>query len=171
MYMIFDLETTIKEIYKRKANPWDDDNWIVAHGWKFEGDEYCSWKYYNKKQREGRCIHIPENVTVIVGHNIKFDLLWEMTMENDSLRAFLKRGGKIWCTQYAEYLLGAQIQEVQMNALNDVAPKYGGTTKIDAVKALWDQGVNTPEIPEDLLIDYLVGTEEENRNAGDIGNT
>jgi DNA polymerase I-like protein with 3'-5' exonuclease and polymerase domains len=171
MYMIFDLETTIYERYKRKANPWYAENWIVAHGWKFEGDKYCSWKYYNEKQREGRWIVIPDNVTVIVGHNIKFDLTWEMVMGNPYLKAFLKRGGKIWCTQYAEYLLGAQVQEVQMNALTDVAPKYGGTKKIDAVKAMWDEGINTPDIPEDLLIDYLVGTEEEGRNAGDIGNT
>jgi DNA polymerase I-like protein with 3'-5' exonuclease and polymerase domains len=169
--MVFDLETTIHEKYKRKANPWYEQNWIVAHGWKIEGDEYCSWKYYNEKQREGRWIVIPDHVTVIIGHNIKFDLLWEMTMGNPYLKAFLKRGGKIWCTQYAEYLLGAQIQEVQMNALTDTAPKYGGTKKIDAVKALWDEGVNTPDIPEDLLIDYLVGTEEEHRNGGDIGNT
>lgn len=171
MYMILDLETTIFQSYKRKANPWDERNWIVAEGWKIEGDAACSWRYYKEKQRIGRCIHIPENVTVIVGHNLKFDLLWEMAMENESLRAFLKRGGRIWCTQYAEYLLGAQTQDVQMNALNDVAPKYGGTAKIDAVKALWEQGVNTPDIPEDLLIDYLVGTEEELRDGGDIGNT
>ncbi|QIG68298.1 DNA polymerase I protein [Rhizobium phage RHph_Y1_20] len=171
MYMIFDSETTTKEAFRRTANPWHEDNWIVAHGWKFEGDQYCSWKYYNEKQRQGRYIRIPANVTLLVGHNIKFDLLWEMVMENPDLRAFLKRGGKIWCTQYVEYLLGAQVQEVQYAALNDVAPKYGGTTKIDAVKAMWEQGINTPDIPEDLLIDYLVGTEEENRDGGDIGNT
>lgn len=170
-YMVFDSETTIKEAYKRKANPWDEDNWIVAHGWKFEGDTYCSWKYYNEKQREGRYVRIPENVTLLVGHNIKFDLLWEMTMGNPDLIAFFKRGGKIWCTQYVEYLLGAHTQEVQYAALTDVAPKYGGTAKIDAVKAMWEQGINTPDIPEDLLIDYLVGTEEEGRDGGDIGNT
>ncbi|WP_197082589.1 DNA polymerase [Bradyrhizobium sp. LTSP885] len=58
-----------------------------------------------------------------------------------------------------------------MAALNDLAPKYGGTTKIDEVKALWEAGVLTSQIPEDLLVDYLVGTPEEDRNGGDIRNT
>ncbi|QXP44077.1 hypothetical protein [Stappia phage SI01] len=170
MYMVFDLETTIYESHQRKANPWDERNWIVAQGWKLQRDPRASWRYFTEKDR-ARYTKIPAEVTYLVGHNIKFDLLWELTMGNPDLQAFFKRGGKIWCTQYAEYLLHAQVQEVQMNALNDVAPKYGGTTKIDAVKALWEQGVQTYDIPEDLLIDYLVGTEEEGRNAGDIGNT
>lgn len=169
--MVFDLETTIKEIYKRKANPWDTDNWIVAHGWKIVGEKSNSWLYYHEARREGRWLYIPDDVDILIGHNIKFDLLWELVMGNPYLMAFLKRGGKIWCTQYAEYLLGAHTKEVQMVTLNETAPKYGGTEKIDAVKALWDEGVNTPDIPEDLLVDYLVGTEEEGRNGGDITNT
>lgn len=170
MYLIFDLETTIYESMKRKANPFDERNWIVAQGWKLQGDTDCSWAYHKEKSRS-RWLDIPECVTMLVGHNIKFDLLWEMVMGNPSLSAFLKRGGRIWDTQYVEYLLRAQLQEVQMISLNDLSPQYGGTEKVDAVKALWDQGVQTYDIPEDLLIDYLVGTEEEKRNGGDIGNT
>lgn len=170
MYMIWDLETTIYESQKRKANPWDERNWVVAQGWKIQGDKHASWNYFTEKSR-ARYTHIPEHVMYLVGHNIKFDLLWEMVMGNPDLKAFFKRGGKIWDTQYVEYLIKAQIQEVQMISLNDLAPKYGGTTKVDAVKALWEQGVQTYDIPEDLLIDYLVGTEEEGRDGGDIGNT
>lgn len=168
--MIWDLETTIHVSQKRKANPWDERNWIVAQGWKIQGDKQASWNYFTEKSRT-RYTRIPDNVTYLVGHNIKFDLLWEMVMGSPDLKAFFKRGGKIWDTQYVEYLLKAQIQEVQMIALNDLSPQYGGTTKVDAVKALWDQGVQTYDIPEDLLIDYLVGTEEEGRDGGDIGNT
>lgn len=170
MYMVFDLETTIYESMKRKANPFDDRNWIVAQGWKLQGDTDCSWAYHKEKSRS-RWTAIPECATMLVGHNIKFDLLWEMEMGNPDLKAFLKRGGRIWDTQYVEYLLRAQVQEVQMISLNELAPQYGGTEKVDAVKALWEQGVQTYDIPEDLLIDYLVGTEEEKRNGGDIGNT
>jgi len=171
MYQIFDLETTIAERYKRKANPFIKDNWVVAEGWKVEGDAQCSWLYLTEEQSRKGFLRIPEHVTVIVGHNIKFDLLWELCRVNTDLEAFLKRGGRIWCTQYAEYLLRAQHKNWHMNSLNDVSIAYGGTTKIDMVKELWEDGVNTPDIPEDLLIDYLVGTEEEGRNAGDIGNT
>lgn len=171
--MIWDLETTTVEKFKRKASPFVPENWVVAEGWKILGqDECCRWRYfYNESDSRSSYTRIPDDVTVIVGHNIKFDLLWELVRKNPDLRNFLRRGGKIWCTQYAEYLLQAQHPQWQMCSLNDVAVLYGGTTKIDAVKLLWEDGVNTPDIPEDLLIDYLVGTEEEDRNGGDIGNT
>lgn len=169
-YMVFDSETTIHKTFKRTANPFDEKNSVVARGWKIEGDTQCSWKYYPGGTRK-EYLRIPEHVTMLVGFNIKFDLLYEMVCGNPDLLKFFQRGGKIWDGQYAEYFIGMQDQDVQMCSLNDTAPKYGGTTKIDAVKAMWEQGINTTEIPEDLLIDYLVGTEEELRDAGDIGNT
>lgn len=171
MYMIFDEETTIVEKYKRKANPFVTDNWVVAEGWKIEGDAACSYRYMNEAESKGSYLDIPEHVTLLVGHNIKFDLLWELARTNRSLEAFLKRGGTIWCTQYAEYLLRAQHPKWHMATLNDTAVAHGGKPKIDMVKAMWDDGINTPDIPKDLLLDYLIGTEEEKRNGGDIGNT
>lgn len=170
MYMVFDKECNVKTIYKRKASPWHPDNWCVANGWKIQGDKECSYEYF-KSREDSTFTKIPENVTVLVGFNIKFDLLWEMVQGNTELTSFYKRGGTIWDCQYAEYLLNGQQQKYQMAALTDTAPRYGGTTKIDEVKALWDEGVNTCDIPEDLLIDYLVGTHEEKRNGGDVRNT
>jgi DNA polymerase-1 len=116
-------------------------------------------------------LSIPEDVTMLVGFNIKFDLLWELYLCNKELRAFFKRGGKIWDCQYVEYLIQAQSPDFHMAALEDVAESYGGTRKLDIVKELWESGKKTSEIPEDLLIDYLVGTEAEGRNGGDIRNT
>lgn len=165
-YMVFDLETENYETYKRFANPFDSVNYIVARGWKFQGDAQNSWSYH--KQRESQ-LHIPEDISLLVGHNIKFDLLYEWM--NPELRAFFKRGGRIWDTQYVEYLLGGACQSVQMVSMDSIAVKYGGRKKIDEVKALWDMGVKTSQIDPDMLIDYLVGTEAEGRNSGDIGNT
>ena len=165
-YMVFDLETENYETYKRFANPFDPVNYIVARGWKFQGDAQNSWSYHTK--REGQ-LHVPQDITLLVGHNIKFDLLYEWT--NPELKAFFKRGGRIWDTQYVEYLLGGAQQSVQMVSMDAIAEKYGGRKKIDEVKALWDMGVKTSQIDKDMLIDYLVGTEAEGRNSGDIGNT
>ncbi|WKV17014.1 DNA polymerase [Nostoc phage NMeng1] len=169
-YLVFDLETTTKETHRRKANCFNPENWIVARGWKKFKDPKCSWEYYPTHNRTSR-LRIDPDVKYVVGFNIKFDLMWEFAQGNKDLHAFFMRGGRIWDCQYAEYLLEGAVQESHMVALTDTAPKYGGTKKIDEVKLLWEQGVNTDEIPEDLLIDYLVGTEEEGRNAGDIGNT
>lgn len=170
MYKVFDLETTIDKKYNRKANPFLPSNWVVARGWKNHGDSHNSWTYHPTLDRT-TYLHIEPGIKLLVGFNIKFDITYEMVQGNKDLHEFYKRGGKIWDCQYVEYLLRGQVQEVQMVALDDIIESYGGKLKIDAVKALWEQGVNTDDIPEDLLIDYLVGTEAEGRNGGDIRNT
>ena len=168
MYLVLDLETQTNRFHRRTASPFDPRNYIVAAGWKVEGDTQCQ-HWYARGPDDSQVLDIPDNVTTLVGFNIKFDLLhiWKQ----EPFQRFLKRGGKIWCSQYAEYLLNAQLEKFQMCSLNDVAPMYGGTTKIDAVREMWDAGVQTSDIPQDLLIDYLIGTEQEGRNKGDIGNT
>lgn len=170
MYKVFDLETETHSSHKRKASCFDERNWVVARGWKTQGEVKCSWSYHPTYDRSSYLV-IESTVTLLVGFNIKFDLMWEMAQNNPDLLAFFQRGGKVWDCQYAEYLLRAQHPDSQMCALTDVAPTYGGTKKIDEVKALWEAGVQTSAIPEDLLIDYLVGTPEEHRNGGDIRNT
>lgn len=100
---------------------------------------------------------------MLVGFNYKFDLLWHWHLPE--LQAFLKRGGRIWCCQYAEYLLEGQDESYHMVAMDDIVEKYGGQLKIDEVKAMWKAGINTPEIPQDLLLRYLGG------ENGDIQNT
>lgn len=169
-YMILDEETQIHQGFKRKANPFIEANYIVYRGWKFEGDERCSIEYYPDKDSVTQ-IDIPDDVDVIVAHNAKFELLYEKRFSPDTLHAFFKRGGRIWCTQYAEYLLQAQQQKWHMATLEAVCKLYGGKPKVDGVKLLWEQGVQTSDIDRDLITDYLIGTEEEGRNGGDIGNT
>lgn len=166
-YKVVDLETQINLYLKRKASRWHKDNYIVATGWKNQGDTKCSYEYFDKPGKYD--VDIEDDVTTLVLFNAKFDLLW--LWDSPKLKAFFKRGGRIWDVQYVEYLLSGQQQKYHMAALTDVAPRYGGTAKIDAVKILWDQGVQTSDIPKDLLIDYLVGTHEEKRHGGDIRNT
>lgn len=166
-YMVYDLETQTTTYLKRKASPWHPDNYIVAAGWKLRGDKQCSWDYNPEPTKYN--LKIPEHVTLLVGFNLKFDMLWQW--DNPDLIAFFERGGKIWDCQYAEYLLNGQDPRYHYCSLTEVAPTYGGTEKIDEVKVLWDAGVQTSDINKDLLIDYLVGTIEEERNGGDIGNT
>ena len=171
MYLIFDEETQIHQSHKRKANPWHPLNYVVMRGWKKQGDRQASWARFEGKGPDNY-LHIDEDVTVLVGHNIKFDLLYEMAnCQNPQMRAFFQRGGRIWCTQLAEYLLQAQDRKYHMNAMDDIAESYGGRVKIDQIKAMWAAGVQTADIDPDLLADYLVGTEAEGRNSGDIGNT
>lgn len=167
-YLVYDREPENHRYLKRFASPFCDKNYTVALGWKKQGAARCSWLYFNSKD-EVQPLQIDPDVTLLVGHNIKFDLLYGW--DDPGLQAFFKRGGKIWCTQYAEYLLNGMDSEYHMNSMDGIVESYGGRLKIDAVKSLWEAGMLTSQIDKDLLIDYLVGTEEEGRNSGDVGNT
>lgn len=166
-YKVFDLETQNHSKYKRFASQFIPENWVVMRGWKNQGDSRCSMEYYPTNQRS--YMKIEDDINLLVGHNIKYDLLWEW--DSPDMKAFFKRGGRIWDTMYAEYLLEAQVQDAQMASMDSIVEKYGGRKKVDAVKALWEAGVLTADIDKDMLEDYLIGTEEEERNSGDVGNT
>ena len=169
-YIIADLETQTHKKYKRVANPFLEENYIVARGWKVQGDTRAHAEFYDKAQDVPE-LTIPDDVDTYVAHNAKFELLYEKRFSKQAMHEFFKRGGKIWCTQYAEYLLNAQQQKYHMITLDKASVIYGGRVKTDGVKLLWEAGVQTSEIDRDLLRDYLIGTEEEKRNSGDIGNT
>ena len=167
--LTFDLETENYRLNKRLAAPFDARNYVVEAGWSFNGGERFSkrWETNHREDFMVEQFNSLEKGDVICGFNIKFDLLW--CWRNPALQAALKRGVTIYDGQYAEYLLGGMVQEVQMVSMNDVAEKYGGGCKLDAVKEMWEDGYKTSEIPADMLHDYLVGDGEE--LVGDIQNT
>lgn len=160
-YKVFDVETTIKNSFKRKANPFDEDNWVVYLGVQVQDCPSAVRRFASKEHTKGwfaQLLH--DNPKMIVGFNIKFDILHAIAKDEENLKAWMKwvaDGGVVWDCQLAEYLLGGMLPELQMLSLDEVAPKYGGSTKVDEVKALWQAGVDTPDIPEDLITEYLHG--------------
>ena len=88
---------------------------------------------------------------VLVGHNIKFDLLY--VLKNKWLTPKEVANLKIWDTQHVEYLLSGQTHTYP--SLNDCAVKYGGTVKDDRIKEFWDADTPTEKIPEAMLAEYL----------------
>src|SRR5690606_4256827 len=114
-------------------------------------------------------------VKLLVGFNIKFDLLHAL-QDSDNVEAWMDwvaGGGMVWDCQLAEYLLNGMGQKDHMLSLDEVAPRYGGSVKVDEVKALWAAGVNTCDIDRTLLERYLAGGKDEHgvEEPGDLGNT
>lgn len=165
---IFDLETTTAKYFKRKASPFNQQNYIVAYGWKDTGDTENKGFYCQSKDDEAhKNFYIPDHIDLLVGHNLKFDMMW--IWEHPSFIKFIERGGKIWDTQLAQYILMAQEQKWHWASLQDCSIYFGGDPKYDIVKDMWESGMDTPEIPEDILMEYLLGGER--AGLGDIGNT
>ena len=161
---IFDLEVENHEHFGKQAFPKHPLNYIVAAGWAHDNAPVQHVYYNNKEEAKAFSFNdVLGDCTELVAHNATFELHWMLHTSYDELMAWLKRGGQIYCTQYAQYLL--RMQQDTYPTLDAVAVAYGGTTKIDAVKLLWDSGSLTSEIDKDLLIEYLAGA------GGDIENT
>lgn len=170
-YTIVDLETENHEYYGMVAPPFCPENYIVEAGWKNNQGPVESKRFANREEQKASAWFDyafdngkPDSYcNVMVAHNATYELHWFMHDYMNGLMRFLRNGGKIWCTQYAEYLLSQQ-QDLYPD-LNTTAPKYGGTPKVDEVKLLWEQGVMTSEIDPDLLHEYLCS------DHGDVANT
>lgn len=170
-YSVWDIESSTRTSFKRKANPFDPLNIVVASGYKFP-EKNPVGLYFGAlgKKPFDWFTRMLQGTKLLVGFNIKFDLLYALR-EPQNFEAWMDwvaDGGNVWDCQLAEYLLRGMPQESHMLSLDEVAPLYGGNLKFDEVKTLWAAGVPTEEIDPDLLMKYLVGDEQDH---GDIGNT
>ena len=174
-YTTWDTETTIKTSFKRKANPFDNENWVVTHAFKHKGGDVIEHRFGKQAPGPGWLRPVLADTRLLVGFNIKFDLLHAL-QDADNLAAWMEYvsgGGNVWDCQLAEYLLNGMGQKDQMLSLDEVAPRYGGNVKVDEVKALWAAGINTPDIDPELLTRYLCGGNDEHGvyQLGDVENT
>lgn len=165
---VLDLETENYPYLGAKSSPHCPDNYVVMLGYNdiVEGEVLPSVHYYWHSKQEALAAQSAFDFTgvdIIVAHNAMFEISWFLCHYNTPFLEFLKRGGRVICTQLAEYLLSDQTWTYP--PLDEVAPLYGGTHKVDAIKLLWEQGKRTSEIDPELLTDYLVGEQ------GDIPNT
>ncbi|UYE92420.1 DNA polymerase [Acinetobacter phage BM12] len=165
-WLIHDYETENYEYCGSLASPHCPENYIVATGWAIDNGPVQSL-YFNNKE-EGLTSNWLEKALegqqVYVAHNATFEIHWNLKYYGDVFLNWIKNGGRIWCTQFAEFLITHQTE--MYPKLEDCSVKYGGTKKIDAVKLLWEQGYKTSEIDQALLMEYLA-----DEHSGDVANT
>jgi DNA polymerase I-like protein with 3'-5' exonuclease and polymerase domains len=123
-----------------KGNPFDRRNYAVCLGYKHNGeDALCTFTDLSMQ-------HFFNGYDLAVFFNAKFDLHW-----------FRKQGItlplRVWCCQVAEFILSGQT--IRYPSLEDTAVKYELGHKIDVIKLeYWDKGIQTDEIPQDILAEY-----------------
>lgn len=168
---VFDAEGTYGSYLNRTCSPFSEGETALCSAGFLLPTGYRD-VYFVKPldgRREGIQRGTPEwlasfpdltGVRVLVGHNIKFDLLWYWRHPN--LELFLKNGGVIWDTFYAEFLLSGQLYRLDspshlVPSLENVAKRRGCTRKQDVVAAMWEAGVRTEDIQEQILLEYQKG--------------
>lgn len=151
--IVLDCETSGTQT--NKSHPFDYRNKLCTVGildvttnehklYKIEYDD----SPYGDSLREIQ--QILSEVDVVVTFNGKFDLhylrRYGCTL-NDRIRLF--------DCQLAFYVL--QNQKTSYPSLNGVCYYYGVPQKLDVVKEeYWDKGIDTPQVPLDILNDYLL---------------
>jgi DNA polymerase I-like protein with 3'-5' exonuclease and polymerase domains len=132
---VLDWEVTTKN----KGSSSDIQNKPVCLGYKYGNNpEHCSF--------------LPDEWAsldmglLIVGFNLKFDLLW-------SRRLGHKMPRQIWDVQLAEFILSGQT--IRYPSLEGVSQSYGLGTKDHTIEhEYWNKGIDTDVIPPDVLSRY-----------------
>lgn len=170
MIKIIDFETQNHPWYGQVASMRNPDNFVVEAGWldinwgeQLLQTNVRSHRSDTLEESQDTSWFSLEGIEILVAHNAGYEIHVLLQRYRKEFLKFLKRGGRVLCTQYAEYLL-TDFQH-QYASLEEIAPNYGGTQKVDGIKILWEQGHLTADIDKQLLHDYLTGEE------GDIMNT
>ena len=139
--------------------PWVKGYYLSIISLNYPNNTSRTWYFYHNdiKYFPGYSINFEEiqkeidKYDIVAAHNIKFEL-------NNLSNALTFN--KIHCTMVAEYLLN--YHDKSNLSLDYVSSKYGLPLKDDRVKAMWDSGMDTCEIPLSILQPYC---EEDARKA------
>lgn len=148
-YGVIDLETSGTRTFGRFCNPLDTRNVITSIAVYDSKDDYTKVMYDKKEINRQVPIYL-DDYKLLVGQNIKFDLLYLWT--NPYLQKWIKDGGQIWDTMLAEYLISGQ--QTGQNDLDTLAIKYGGRLKDKAISDMYKAGLMSNQIDKDQLLEY-----------------
>lgn len=150
MNLVIDLETTIRcPVGNNTGNPMWRGNKVIAWGTKVVDGTY-GYKYDAHGLDLLPLRNLCDTAELVIGHNVKFDLLYVYRDTSNTLP-------RIWDTQLAAYLLSGQRHLYA--SLDELTAEYIGkhALKDDRIKAYWKSGMDTNEIPQAELLDYLEG--------------
>ena len=144
-----DCETTIFE----KGNPFARRNRLCMVGLGSNTGVYHSLDIEYGNNPYGYNLEviakILEDTDLLVGFNLKFDLHWIRRYIPD-----VKIPIRVWDCQLAEFILSNQTWAYP--SLDESLRKRGFEPKLDVVKKeYWEKGIDTPDVPRDILEPYL----------------
>jgi DNA polymerase I-like protein with 3'-5' exonuclease and polymerase domains len=165
--LTLDLETSVKNkgdfaVGNFSGSPHHPDNDIVCACFMMEANDAIDIRNYGTKRWPVSdistllthfVIAVPVEPILLIGQNIKFDLLYLLYKFPDVTQKLLTHPNVfLWDTQLAEYLLTGQADK--MISLNKLSDRYGFENKDSRIVEFWDAGIDTEDIPRDMLVEY-----------------
>lgn len=126
------------------GSAFDNRNFLVCNAWKIDNESTRCDPTISELFTS-----LFKTCSLVVLFNAKFDLHW-YRRQGLSLNSI-----NVWCCQLAEFYL--ENQRNPYPSLEETAIKYGLGHKIDVIKTdYWDKGINTNEIPTNVLYPYAI---------------
>jgi DNA polymerase I len=142
-----DVETTVRcPIGNTKANPHWPPNELVCVGMTTPTKRTVETAIVDTPPFPSKP-QLPVPDTLLIGCHMAFDMQWLRRAGMEHMHTLT-----IWDVALAEYVLTGQ--EAKMISLDSLATKYGLPLKDDKIKAFWDAGKDTTDIPIDMLKEY-----------------
>ena len=148
MITVFDIETSFQlidnDVKKKDPSFNHPDNFIVSIGMNddyffFKHDEYFGEPEVKKVQ------DILDKTTLLVGHNIKFDLAW-------LLATGFNYSGKIYDTMIGEYVLNRGVKKSLK--LKHICERRNVHKKSDLTESYMERGISFEKIPMKIVDEY-----------------
>lgn len=147
MQTVIDIETTT---YGGNPSPYIPENYMVSVGIGGEMTKhYLCFKHSQQETTPQAKIILQavlEETTLLIGHNIKFDLSW-------ILECGFTYNGDIYDTMIYEYLQNCGINNVKLN-LSACCARRGLPVKQDVTSQFLSQSIGFESIPWDIVEDY-----------------
>lgn len=139
MILVLDTENTIHN----KGSPFDRRNFNVCIAYKTPEESGVLFSQYEKIKA------LIDKASLIVFFNAKYDIHWLRKLNLDV------RHKRIWCCQVFEFIHNRMKEPYP--SLDQAALKYGLGQKLDVIeKEYWEKGINTDQIPKDILSEYAL---------------
>jgi len=142
--LYLDVETTTRN----KGHPFDSSNFLVSYSCS-SGISSPRFHYFKDPDFTASLRADLDGADCVVGFAVKFDLHW--TCRSLGLK-HLPLSLKVWDCQLAEFILSGQTH--LYGSLNETLEAYGLPLKFDQVAAYWEQGIDTCDIPVEILEEY-----------------
>jgi len=148
-YLVIDCETSTFQT----GNAYSKRNKLCLVGIKTsDKSDYCfdiEYSDHNYAEHIAVIQEIINDAKTLVLFNAKFDLAWLLRYGIDFSHC------RIWDCQLVHFILSGQ--QAVFPSLNQVAECHQLGTKLDIVKEeYWNKGLDTTEVPIEILTDYLV---------------
>jgi DNA polymerase I-like protein with 3'-5' exonuclease and polymerase domains len=146
MKLVYDCETTRFP----DGNPYRETNEMVSAAFLVGGTGDVSSTYCRDADFTGRLRTEISRATLLILINGKFDIAWARRYGIS-----VPKGCRVWDCQIAEYVLSGQTNSFA--SMDELCLRYNLPGKQGGLEDYWDKGIDTVDIPREVVLDYNLG--------------